>query len=382
MATYIQQMSHYPAKGEAMEKSTVRAIRGLFTLIAFLWLMPSVGKAFEFGVIGCQQYNAKSEAKFLNLMSDLNQSDLAFVVHVGDFRARRAGPCSDELFERRKEEFHASKHPFIYTPGDNEWTDCHKERAGEYDPVERLAKLRKGFFQGDTSLGQSTLQLTRQSNDPRYAKFRENVRWTHGDVVFVTLHIVGSNNNLGRTPEMDAEYSERNAANLAWMKQAFDLAKRDGSKAIVIFIQANPGFESVFPRSRMHLSLRAFGLKRSDRRKVVRTLQEERPEMIKQSGFSDFLKALKTETVAFGKPVVLMHADAHYFRIDKPMFEKDPSEKGRRRRGRMIENFTRVETYGNPETHWVRVIVDSKDRNVFTYKEGIVEKNLVKHKSN
>ena len=97
--------------------------------------------------------------------------------------------------------------------------------------------------------------------------------------------------------------------------------------------------------------------------------------MRKQSGYSDFLKALKTETVAFGKPVVLMHGSTHYFRIDKPMFEKGHGF------GRMIENFTRVETFGNPESHWVRVIVDSKDRNVFTYKEEIVEKNLVKHTS-
>ncbi len=48
----------------------------------------------------------------------------------------------------------------------------------------------------------------------------------------------------------------------------------------------------------------------------------------------------------------------------------------------MIENFTRVETFGNPESHWVRVIVDSKDPNVFTYKDEIVKKNLVKHLSN
>ncbi len=364
-----------------MEKTLERAIRGLFTLIVFLWIVPSAGQAFEFGLIGDQQYNKKSEAKFLNLMSDLNQSDLAFVVHIGDFRARPVGPCSDEMFNRRKEQFQASKHPFIYTPGDNEWTDCHRERDGGYDTVERLAKLRKVFFQGDQSLGQRTLQLTRQSSDPKYAKFRENVRWTHGGVVFVTLHVVGSNNNLGRTPEGDVEYTERNAANLVWMNQAFDLAKRDGSKAIVIFIQANPNFESTWPRSRMALALRPLGLKRSDRRKLIKTAQEESSEMRKQSGYSDFLKALKTETVAFGKPVVLMHGDTHYFRIDKPMFEKDPSEKGRRRRGRMIENFTRVETFGIPESHWVRVIVDSKDPNVFTYKEKIVEKNLVKHTS-
>ena len=45
-----------------------------------------------------------------------------------------------------------------------------------YGPLERLAKLRQMFFQGDQSLGRCTLRLMRQSEDTRYAKFRENVR--------------------------------------------------------------------------------------------------------------------------------------------------------------------------------------------------------------
>ena len=65
------------------------------------------------------------------------------------------------------------------------------------------------------------------SEEARYARFRENVRWTYGGALFVTLHVIGSNNNLGRTPVMDAEYAERTAANLAWMRQAFDLATRE-----------------------------------------------------------------------------------------------------------------------------------------------------------
>ena len=121
--------------------------------------------------------------------------------------------------------FQTSKHPFVVTPGDNEWTDCHKRKVNPFDPLERLAKVREVFFQGDQSLGQRTLTLTQQSNDPKYPKYRENARWIYGDIIFVTLHIVGSNNNLGRTREMDTEYAERNEANLAWMKEAVDLAK-------------------------------------------------------------------------------------------------------------------------------------------------------------
>lgn len=313
---------------------------------------------FEFGLIGDQQYTAEDEAKFPNLMNDLNEANLTFVVHDGDFKAG-VTPCNDATFSRRKEAFQASRHPFIYTPGDNEWTDCHDRRAGGHDPLERLARLRELFFQGEQSLGQRTLRLTRQSNDPQYAKFRENARWTYGGVLFVTLHMVGSNNNLGRTPQMDAEYRERNTANLVWMKQAFDLAKRDGNKGVVLITQANPGFENKWDPRKLAIPFGPMGP------------MGKPPEQLKQTGFDDFLAALETETLAFGRPVVLVHGDTHIFRIDKPLVSS--------RSKRVIENFTRVETFGTPDVHWVRGIVDPKDPDLFTFKPEIVKKNLVGH---
>ena len=315
---------------------------------------------FEFGFMGDQQYNPESQAKFPNILSELNQADLAFVVNIGDFISGKS-PCSDDTFASRKNDFQASKHPFISTPGDNEWTDCHSAKQGKYDPLERLAKLREVFFQGDQSLGQRTLTVTRQSDDPKYAKFRENLLWTYGNVLFVTLHMVGSNNNLGRAPEADAEYQERNAANLVWLRAAFDRAKGDGSSAIVLITHANPRFATRFLAFRLEKQLQIS------------------PTSKKPSGFSDFLVALETETVAFDKPVVLMHGDSHYFRIDKPMFET--VGKYGNKFGRGIENFTRVETFGFPEAHWVRVIVDPKDPNVFTFKQEIVKKNVFTHAS-
>jgi hypothetical protein len=202
---------------------------------------------FAFALIGDQQYNAQSEAQFRHLIADVDRSNLAFVVHVGDFKAGTSMPCTDELFRSRKEQFDASRHPFIYTPGDNEWTDCHNERAGKYEPIDRLTKLREIFFADGRSLGRRKLVLLGQSADPRYAKFRENLRWSHGD----KIHLVGDNNNLGRTPEQDAEYRERDAANLAWCKEIFDAAKREGRRAVAIFTQANPRFERDFPAGRV-----------------------------------------------------------------------------------------------------------------------------------
>ncbi len=171
-------------------------------------------------------------------------------------------------------------------PGDNEWTDCHRANNGSYDPLERLAFLRALFFANDESLGGRTMTLERQSADPAYASYPENVRWAVKSVMFAGLHIVGSNNNLGRTAAGDAEYAARNAANLTWLADTFERARAEGHKAVMLIIQANPNFE--LPAA-------------------------------ERTGFNDFLAALEAETLAYGKPVVLVHGDSHYFRIDKPM---------------------------------------------------------------
>jgi hypothetical protein len=220
------------------------------------------------------------------------------------------------------------------------------------DPLERLSKLREVFFQGDQSLGQRTLPLTRQSTDPQYAKFRENVRWTYGNVLFVTLHIVGSNNNLGYTPENDAEYAERHAANVVWLKQAFELAKRNAHKGLMILTQANPYFEDHW---------------REGRQQSLHIV----PPNPKPTGYGDFLKALEADVLAFDKPVAFVQGDTHYFRIDQPLFSTTKQ--------RVIEHFTRVEVFGSPNVHWVRGIVDLNDPQVFTFKPEIVQKNLVNH---
>lgn len=335
---------------------------------------------FEFALIGDMPYDARTEKEFAHVMNEINTADLAFVVHNGDFWGDGAywtekapsdlanqrapfifvggmPPCSDETFQNRLDLAKDSKHPFIFVPGDNEWLDCHRAKPRPYDPSARLTKLRKMFFSGDQSLGRRTIRLTRQSENRSYARFRENVRWSRDNVLFVTLHMVGSNNNLGRTPEMDAEFMARNAANLAWMKQAFDLAKSSGSKGIMIIAQANPGFENLWTPNLQ--------------RRYLRGLELQLPETRNTTGYDEFLSMIEKETLAFAKPVVYVHGDTHIFRVDKPLVGS--------KSGRIIENFTRVETFGFPETHWVRAIVDPEDPNVFSFKPQIVKKNHTNH---
>lgn len=346
----------------------------LFILMIFLSVSSSAsaesqnkGERLEFALIGDMPYNAKQRKQFLNLMREINAANLAFVVHAGDYwfdgiawkeTTQGLPPCSDEVFVDRMKMADNFRHPFIITPGDNDWTDCHRAKPRTYDPLERLAKLRKMFFRGDSSLGQHKMKLIRQSKDKKYAKYSENVRWVYGDVLFVTLHMVGSNNNLGRTPEMDAEYKERNEANLAWLDEAFVTAKQNGNRAIMIIAQANPQFETTWsPKIQKRYLLGGLGIKP--------------PKEKRQTGFDEFILALEEHVIDFAKPVVYAHGDTHTFRMDKPLL--DPINQ------RIIENFTRVETFGFPDTHWVRVTIDPEDPNVLRFRQEIVQQNRVEH---
>ena len=141
----------------------------------------------DFALIGDMPYDGRQEKEYSSLMKDIDATDLAFVVHNGDFwwdgaawteKAGGLPPCGDATFQDRLERAQRSRHPFIYVAGDNEWADCHRAKPRTYDPFERLAKLRQMFFQGNESLGQRRMKLTRQSETSRYAAYRENARWT------------------------------------------------------------------------------------------------------------------------------------------------------------------------------------------------------------
>lgn len=300
-----------------------------------------------FAVIGDLGYTPDEEPAVANVLADIDRdAALAFVVHVGDLSAPRYS-CANELRARRLAQFQASAHPLIFTPGDNDWTDCHAPAVKSADPLERLENLRRAFFPSDATLGQRRFALARQSQGPdaRLGKYRENARWDIAGVTFLTLHVVASNNGLGRTPEGDAEYAERNEANIAWLKQGFAHAKASGSRAVVVMQQANlfPEF-SPFPGN---------------------------PK--KTSGLSGIRAHLRSESKAFGKPVALLHGDSHYFRIDKPL---SPLRVRNQPVVTELENFTRVETFGSPYSHWVHVTIDPQDPNVFTFRQRIVAANV------
>lgn len=185
----------------------------------------------------------------------------------------------------------------------------------------------------------------------------ENRRWTYGRVTYATLNIQGSCNNLCDTDPDPQEYAARNAADIAWMQETFAAANARGSVAVMLITQGNPGFDAS-DSTRAPL-------------RNPRTLAQTGGQ---PDGFQSFLLALRDQVIAFRKPVAYVHGDSHYFRLDRPMQDS---------LGRRLENFTRVETFGDNQANgtndvnWLKVLVDPSSREVFAYQAQIVPYNRV-----
>lgn len=314
---------------------------------------------FQFALIGDTRYNAEGDAQFGPMRAEINaQRQLQWVVHVGDILG--GTPCSDELHAERLLQFQQFRLPFVYTPGDNEWADCHYSTLGSFYPLERLGAVRRIFFpEPGKTLGSRPMRVYTQAEDPNYRDYVENVIWVRGGVVFVTIHMVGSNNDLTpwardlgagvydptdtvATPRADrlAEVAARVAANLAWIDEAFELADAIRAPGVFVISHANPRFETAV-----------------------------------NEPYAAWVAALQKHAVNFGRPVVLAHGDTHTPRIDKPLTAPTLPVVPAAPNPARVETFTRVETFGFPDTHWIRVSVNPLDREVFSFELMTVDAN-------
>lgn len=300
----------------------------------------------------------------------MNKHHVDFTIFAGDTKNGHT-LCTDEAITTDVETiFNSLKAPTLYTVGDNEWTDCHRTSNGSMDPLGRLALLRSFFFSKNTTQGMKPIPVMRQGELGE--AYSENSRFVKNKVEFVALHIPGSNNNLvasekqctkksdrgawdsvanAPVPGSDCaaaseEYQARNAANLAWLHDAFEEARENKYTGVLIDIQA----DIFFP---FELSDGGF---QDD---FLPTLDDT------ANGYGDFFKALMAETQSYNGQVLLVHGDSHYFKLDKAMVDED---------GRAIPNFTRVEVFGEADNSWVEMTVDPKSDNVFSFKPVVLKK--------
>ncbi len=184
----------------------------------------------------------------------------------------------------------------------------------------------------------------------------ENRRWIAGKVVYATLNIQGSCNNLCSDYPDSTEYAARNAADIAWMQSTFQTAQDQDCVAVMFISQADPAFDDTT------------GLADDTRNPKTLAQDDGKPD-----GFQTFLVALRAQVITFGKPVVYVHGDSHYLRVDKPLLDST---------GKRVTNFTRVETFGDNapnlgDVNWLKVNVDPSSREVFSYEPQIVNRDPV-----
>lgn len=208
--------------------------------------------------------------------------------------------CNDTYFRYiKKDYFNKIVMPVVYTPGDNEWTDCHRVSNGQYNPLERLNKLRSMFFNPPSmaSGGKRKLSVTSQAFQSPYEAYVENTMWQEEAVVFGTVHIVGSNNDRrtwnqldegDRTDDRVDEYTERDDAAIKWIETIFTRAMTTGAEGVVIFTHA--GMWAPY----------------------------ELANDIPLYGFDRVVQSLNRWSAKFDKPVWLINGDSHDFSIVHP----------------------------------------------------------------
>jgi hypothetical protein len=312
-----------------------------------------VPTAFSAAVYGDTPYGIAAAAPFVDgagkshVVSDLTEfkampsfigningdKSLSLAMHVGDLHSG-SEPCTQVYDQAIAKFFSTFALPLVYTPGDNEWTDCHKSKQmlGVYsetspdlpgyavntpmtsymggNPADNLDLVRSLFFtNAGQTLGSGSLVVHSQAQEGKTdadKKFVENVWWMQNGVLFVTANIPGGSNNdtdvwfgaATATDRQNQEVATRTTAVKNWLNNAFDQAVANGASAVVIAEQADMwSSENIAAGSDP-----AAGI----------------PHL---SQYQQFIDIIADRTAKFGKPVLLLNGDTHLFQSDNPLMK-------------------------------------------------------------
>ncbi len=292
-----------------------------FGLAILLLALSPASPALTFFAMGDAPYHHGALLQMVNLLDRASREGAEFIVHIGDIKAgsRR---CDDSAYQTVQRLFARQSVPVIYTPGDNEWTDCRRKEAGGYDPEERLAYLRRLFYgdPGALRLGRIAERFAFEQPESDYPELQI---FSADGTLFVVLHVVGTYDNYRpRIPGAVKEHEARQSANRRLLARALEQAESEAIRSAVLLFHANPGLK----RSMPHPAYRGF----------VAALQ-------------DFARA-------FGRPVLLIHGDTHSLKIDRP-YADDP----------LLARVQRLEVQGHPRVGGVMVRIDQTATDPFSF---------------
>ncbi|MEX2107016.1 MAG: hypothetical protein WD810_08980 [Solirubrobacterales bacterium] len=305
-----------------------------------------------YAVVGDTPYGQPQLENFANDAAEIDADPrVRLVMHLGDIKTG-SSECSSSYFEQIRAGFDQFDDPFVYTPGDNEWTDCHRANNGGYWPAgpvlngdlrpARLDEIHRIFFdRPGWTLGQDPRRVETQGGH-----YVENVLWSQSRVEFGTLNVPGSNNDwapwFGQplTSSQIDEVNSRTKASLVWLDRIFDRARDERAKAVAIGIQADmwiPAFAG-------------------------------NPALFDH--FQPIVQALAHEALHFRGPVLLLNGDTHEFVDDYPLADPaHPEFKSMYGITQDVPNLHRITVNGSttPCHEWLRLTADPRTRDVFSY---------------
>jgi len=290
------------------------------------------GRSFTYAVYGDAPYGTSptdtSETDATPAFVQAVNADPAVstVLHVGDIHSGSQF-CTQSYDQQVADLWAGFADPLVYTPGDNEWTDCHKKKEGggvfnpatgqvdyvtdasgnlvDYaggNPVDNLALVRSIFFaRPGATLGSGGLRVLSQAqvdnrSHPTDGQYVENVMWVRNGILFAAVNVPGGSNNdadpwygaPSASPQQTTEATNRTGADLRWLDRAFSTAKDVHARSVVVMTQAD--LWDLDGKDVSHLT-----------------------------SYEPIVSSLATHTTAFGRPVLLLDGDSHVYRSDNPL---------------------------------------------------------------
>ena len=306
-----------------------------------------------YAVIGDTPYSTFQIQHFTQDIGEINADpDVSRVIHLGDIKSGSthcdtvdADPATGD-FTQIKSDFDLFADPLVYTPGDNEWTDCHRPNNGGYNPLKRLQTIRSMFFAtpGQT-LGQNPASVDAQDDYP------ENVTWNQSRVQFGVLNIPGSNNdwlpwfNTTRTQTQIDEVTNRTSADIEWLDHIFSEAKANKAKAVLLGIQADMWDPAFFAPG-------------SD-------------PVAASDHFTPIVQAIAAASLKWERPVLLMNGDSHVYEVDNPFSDPNTAQNQLYGLSQPVPNITRITVNGSttPCHQWLKLTINPKSDGIFSWQQ-------------
>jgi hypothetical protein len=276
--------------------------------------------------------------------------DVSLVMHVGDIHSGKQY-CTQDYDQSIYDLWSAFADPLVYTPGDNEWADCHKAAEGgnvivnnqpvDYengDPVKNLALVRQIFFAvPGLSLGQHPRPVLSQAQLPDFAhptdqNYVENVMWVQSRILIVTINLPGGSNNdadvwygaATATAAQINEAAERTGADLRWLDLAFTVAQWNQLEGVIIMTQAD--------------------------------MWDPEKGAVHQTNYEPIIKNVADHTKALGKSVLMLNGDSHVYQSNNPLTPANAMHPGYD-----VPNFHRVVVHGSTfPLEYLKLVIDPR----------------------